>query len=69
MTVPWGLQLLVEIPSLLGSGNTLMSPTQWILQVFDLNSLYSHLLECTRYLGDHFSLMVVSLTFVDGSHY
>ena len=43
-----------QFPLLLGSGNTLMSPTLWILQVFDFKSLYSHLLECTRYLGDHF---------------
>ena len=43
-----------QFPLLLGSGNTLMSHTWWILQVFDFDSLYSHILECTRSLGDHF---------------
>ena len=43
-----------QLPSLLGSGSTLLYPTRWILQVFNFNSLYSHLLECTRFLGDHF---------------
>jgi len=35
-------------------GNTSMSLIRWILQVFDGKTTYSHLLECTRYLGFHF---------------
>ena len=52
-SIPRYLQTLVVGQIVFFWGFSLLALDRMILQVFDINSLYSHLLDCTVHLGDH----------------
>jgi len=67
--LPWNFQSLVASFSTFDWGFYQLAPYWTILQVFDVNTFYSHSLDCTMHLGDHHPYRWPSSAYINDFHH